>query len=329
MTPLQLSALTGRAALDRLIIRYSRGRTPTITGTTVPVTRFRDPDVASGQCACSADHFTAAARAAGFAAHIDRWDDKDGGYASLLRGTQHPSAAAQVRDAMLSVVDERDSNTGTHERLVGVLAQAAARQLGLNAVEVKLVADAAEVHDIGKVATPDVILRKVGRLTKAERAVMQEHSVIGARMLAVIPALAEVSELVRHHHERWDGGGYPDGLAGEDIPIGSRILAVADSYEAMTAQRSYRVRMNRAQAVAELQRCAGSQFDPRIVEAFLQVIADGGDDLRVGRHYLTVVEHEAEAYTVDWTASQLGFDVFPLVQRQQADGTWVATVAMA
>jgi putative nucleotidyltransferase with HDIG domain len=317
-----LSPLTGNATLDRLIVRYSKGDTPTITGHLVPVARFRDPEAASGQCACSADHFASVLHAAGLHAHIDRCDEEGDAYADHLRGDAHPSMAAQMCDAMLSVVDERDSNTAAHERIVGALAQAVARTMGLSAVEVQLIVQAAELHDIGKVAIPDTILRKLGRLTTEERTVMQQHSIIGARMLAVIPALAEVSELVRHHHERWDGGGYPDGLVGEGIPLGARILAVADSYEAMTADRSYRARKGAADAMIELQRCSGTQFDPHVVDAFLRVLADNKSGVRVSRHYLTVVEYESDIYTVDWTASQLGHDAFPLVQRQRADGTW-------
>jgi putative nucleotidyltransferase with HDIG domain len=319
-----LSVLTGKPALDRLIVAYSRGSCPTTTGAIVPVASFRDPHAASGQCAHSADHFTSLLRTAGVDAHVDRWDEDAGAYSARLRVKARPSVAAQLCDAMLSVVDERDSNTGAHERTVGVLAQAVARELGLNAVEIQRIARAAEMHDIGKVATPDTILRKRGRLTRDERAIMQQHSVIGARMLAVIPALADLVELVRHHHERWDGSGYPDGLQGERIPVGARILAVADSYEAMTADRSYRARMNHDQAMAELRCCSGSQFDPRAVAAFERVITGCQAGVRVSRHYLTLIQHERDTYTVDWTASQLGCDAFPLVQRQRG-GTWEQT----
>lgn len=171
-----LSPLTGDAALDELLIDYSKGDCPTASGVIVPVASFRNPKVASGESAHSADHFTSVLRAAHFAAHIDRWDEHDGVYAEGLHGTAHQAVDAQLCEAMLSVVEERDSNTGAHERLVGSFAQAIARELGLSAVEVKLIVRAAELHDIGKIATPDTILRKLGRLTDEERAVMQEHS---------------------------------------------------------------------------------------------------------------------------------------------------------
>ena len=322
-----LSSLTGSAELDRAIARYARGKTPTISGDIVPVTRFRDPAVAAGQCACSADHFSGVLRDHGFSAHIERWDEAEPGYAEPLRGEAHLSVAAQLCDAMLSVVDERDRNTGAHERTVGILAQAIAHQLGMSAVEAELVVKAAELHDIGKVAIPDSILHKVGRLTKTERAVMQQHSAVGERMLAIIPALANVSGIVRAHHERFDGGGYPDGLAGNDIPLAARILAVADSFEAMTAERSYRARMTKDEAIAELRRCSGTQFDPRVVDAFLVVLTNPQGGLRASRHYLTVVAHETDLFTVDWTASQLGYAAFPLVQRQGANGTWALVTA--
>src|ERR1019366_6971236 len=134
-----LSSLTGGSELDRAIARYARGETPTISGDIVPVMRFRDPAVAAGQCACSADHFSGVLRDDGFSAHIERWDEAEPGYAERLRGEAHLSVAAQLCDAMLSVVDERDRNTGAHERTVGILAQAIAQQLGMSAVEVALV----------------------------------------------------------------------------------------------------------------------------------------------------------------------------------------------
>jgi HD-GYP domain-containing protein (c-di-GMP phosphodiesterase class II) len=127
------------------------------------------------------------------------------------------------------------------------------------------------LHDIGKIGVPDAILRKPGRLTEAERRQMQRHPEIGYRVIADIPSFAQAAEIVLHHHEFYDGRGYPNGLAGDDIPLGARIFAVADALDAMTCDRPYRRAMSRAQALAEIARCRGSQFDPRVVDALLSM----------------------------------------------------------
>jgi HD-GYP domain-containing protein (c-di-GMP phosphodiesterase class II) len=146
---------------------------------------------------------------------------------------------------------------------------AVARNLGLNAPEVERVRSAALLHDIGKVAIPDEILRKPGPLTTEEWRLMREHPVIGERILRVLPGLGSVARIVRHEHERWDGGGYPDGLVGEAIPLGSRIIIAADTYHAITSDRPYRAAKSHSEAVEELTRCAGSQFDPRVTEVLI------------------------------------------------------------
>src|ERR687887_476875 len=131
----------------------------------------------------------------------------------------------------------------------------------------------AELHDVGKVAIPDAIINKPGPLDDAEWAFMKRHTLIGERIVAAAPALCGVAKLVRASHERWDGGGYPDGLAGEDIPLGARIVAVCDTYDAIIADRPYRPARRAAEALAELRRCAGTQFDPAVVDAFVAVLA--------------------------------------------------------
>jgi HD-GYP domain-containing protein (c-di-GMP phosphodiesterase class II) len=153
-----------------------------------------------------------------------------------------------------------------------------ARRLGLAAEEIDQVTRAAELHDIGKMAIPQAILDKPAPLDSAEWSLIEQHTVIGERILAAAPALRPVGELVRSSHERWDGKGYPDQLAGEDIALGARIIAVCDAYEAMTGGRPYRPAIPGPDALAELRRCAGSQFDPAVVEAFCQearALADG------------------------------------------------------
>ena len=152
-------------------------------------------------------------------------------------------------------------------------AAATARQLGLTGERVDEVARAAELHDIDKIAIPDSVLHKPGPLDDGEWALMRQHTIIGERILLAAPALKPVAALVRASHERWDGTGYPDRLAGEAIPLGARIVAVCDAYDAMTADRTYRAAMSASEAIAELRHCAGSQFDPAVVDAFAATLA--------------------------------------------------------
>lgn len=133
---------------------------------------------------------------------------------------------------------------------------------------------AGNLHDIGKVALPDTILSKRGPLDKSEWDFMRRHTLIGARMLETTPVLADIAPLVRSSHERFDGGGYPDGLAGQEIALGARIVFVCDAYDAMTSPRPYREAISPRAALAELRRCAGSQFDPQVVDVFCTVIAE-------------------------------------------------------
>jgi len=136
------------------------------------------------------------------------------------------------------------------------------------------VARAAELHDIGKMAVPDSVLQKPGPLGPFEWSLIRQHTIIGERMLEAAPAMQPVARLVRSTHERWDGRGYPDGLAGEEIPQGARIVAVCDAYDAMTSSRCYRPGVSHAEALAEVRRAAGAQFDPEVVAAFCAEMND-------------------------------------------------------
>src|SRR5204863_442565 len=165
-------------------------------------------------------------------------------------------------------VDARDTYTGSHSERVSQLAARIAVRLGLDVEQVELTRLAGSLHDLGKLAIPEEILRKAGELTDSERLVLQRHPEIAHRMLDSL-GVDPVAEIVLHHHERWDGAGYPSGLRGEDSPLGARIIFVVDAYDAMTSDRVYRPRLSHEEAVDELRRCAGTQFDPLIVDAFV------------------------------------------------------------
>jgi diguanylate cyclase (GGDEF)-like protein len=174
----------------------------------------------------------------------------------------------QVRAALMQALREKRPDLDEHLGGVARLAHAVARRLGMNGEEVEEVTRAAELHDIGKMAVPDAILEKPAGLDEGEIELIRQHTIIGERILAVSPALRKVGMLVRHSHERYDGRGYPDGLVGDEIPLGARIIAACDAFDAMTSERPYQPAMPVAEALAELRRCSGGQFDPLVVHAF-------------------------------------------------------------
>jgi two-component system, cell cycle response regulator len=178
------------------------------------------------------------------------------------------SARGQSREVLLRALAERDPGLGEHISGVAALAEAVARRLGLDDEQIEHVRHAAELHDVGKMAIPDAILDKPAPLDPAEWEFIRRHTIIGERIVAAAPALRPVATLVRSSHERWDGTGYPDQLRGEEIPLGARIVAVCDAFDAMIANRPYRAGMETARAIEELRHCAGTQFDPAVVDAF-------------------------------------------------------------
>jgi diguanylate cyclase (GGDEF)-like protein/putative nucleotidyltransferase with HDIG domain len=181
-------------------------------------------------------------------------------------------ARLQAASALASVVDARDAYVGSHSERVGTLAAALAERMGMPQEQVELVRLAGRLHDLGKVAIPEEILGKRGPLTARERQVLERHPQIGFGMLEQL-GVEPVASWVLHHHERWDGNGYPANLSGEQIPLGARIILVADAYDAMLNDRVYRPMMTAEAGAEELQRCAGSQFDPTVVELFLEALA--------------------------------------------------------
>jgi two-component system cell cycle response regulator len=191
---------------------------------------------------------------------------------------RRPDAATESQDVLVRALVERNRELGQHNDDVADLVVAVCRQLGLEPAEIVAARRAAELHDVGKLAIPDAILGKPGALDEQEWEFMRQHTIVGERIVASANSLSDVAPLIRSSHERWDGGGYPDGLAGEAIPLGARIIAVCDAYDAMTTTRPYRNAMSEADATAELRRCAGHQFDPRVVAAFERVSGTESSD---------------------------------------------------
>jgi diguanylate cyclase (GGDEF)-like protein len=208
------------------------------------------------------------------------WAKKDGknrvrAYAaeSVLRTNLGPVAdmpdrAARYRaaESLARAVDERDAFAGSHSQRVGEYSARISRRLGADESSVDLTRLAGHLHDLGKLAIPEELLCKPSSLSDAERLVLERHPQIGYQMLESL-GVEPVAEWILHHHERWDGSGYPNRLAGDQIPLGSRILFVADAYDAMTSEHGYGERLSQEEALAELERCAGTQFDPAVVRA--------------------------------------------------------------
>ena len=174
--------------------------------------------------------------------------------------------------ALAVAVDEKDPYTKVHSENVARYAVAIAREMGFNPHQVEVVERAARLHDLGKIGVRDYILVKPDELTPEEWDEIKEHSIKSAKILEPLVFLNGVIKAVRHHHERFDGGGYPNGKAGGEIPIEARILAVADAFDAMTSDRPYRRAMSRDEAIGELKRESGKQFDPAVVKIFLRLV---------------------------------------------------------
>jgi diguanylate cyclase (GGDEF)-like protein len=187
-------------------------------------------------------------------------------------GARDEAALMGTVEALAALIDARDNYTGQHTREVAGTSMRIALAIGLNRSEARMIGLAARLHDIGKVAVPDAVLRKPGRLGPDEWALIRMHPIVGADVVRRVPALRTVAPIIRGHHERWDGRGYPDGLKATAIPLGARIVSVADAFAAMTANRPYCIRMSPEAALAELCRCAGTQFDASAVDALVRVL---------------------------------------------------------
>jgi two-component system cell cycle response regulator len=184
------------------------------------------------------------------------------------------TAGRQSSDVLVRALAERHPDLGDHQDGVAELAAEVARRAGIDGEDLAQLCHAAALHDVGKVAIPDAIINKPAALDDEEWAFMRRHTIIGERIVAAAPALGGAAKLVRSSHEAFDGSGYPDGLAGTEIPLGARIIAICDAFDAMISARPYSRGRTTDEALAELMRCAGSQFDPELVRLFLQVMTE-------------------------------------------------------
>jgi response regulator RpfG family c-di-GMP phosphodiesterase len=192
-----------------------------------------------------------------------------------IKARQNTSRGSGKRESLgllLKVLSERTPGVLEDLNRVAHFATATAQGLGLSDEEVERVELAARLHDVGKLAIPDHILAKAGPLDGDEWAIMRTHAEVGQRIVAAAPSLAHVAKLVRSHHERYDGFGYPDRLAGKDIPIGARIIAVSAAFVAMMKHRPFSDAITVSEALAEVRRCSGSQFDPEVVDVFCELL---------------------------------------------------------
>jgi diguanylate cyclase (GGDEF)-like protein len=240
-----------------------------------------DPTVAAAEAALT-EHGDGFSITASYGAIVLPEESRDVGEAMRLvdqrmyaqKTSGRRSADRQSKDVLLRALFERNPELAERFETAARLVQAVSERMGLANDEQHQLQQVAELHDVGKVAIPDAILHKQGPLDEEEWAFVRRHTLIGERIIGAAPALAKAAKLVRSTHERFDGGGYPDGLAGEQIPLGSRIIAVCDAFTAMTHQRPYAPKMTTEQAIGELHRCAGGQFDPQVVAVLGRVVAD-------------------------------------------------------
>lgn len=215
--------------------------------------------------------------------HVDRLEDAN---------RQLEQANLGLLQTLASVIDAYDIYTFGHSAQVARYAGAIAGAMGLSKEEQARIVRGGLIHDIGKIGVSDAIIGKKGRLTDEEYEALKLHTVIGAEIVSQMPQFQELIPLVRHHHERWDGRGYPDGLKGEETTLGARIMGLADSVEAMLSDRPYQSTRSLTEVIAEVTRCSGSQFDPQVVEAFLTVTKTHGDGFFVNS--ASTVAHQLE-----------------------------------
>jgi diguanylate cyclase (GGDEF)-like protein len=245
-----------------------------------------DPDtttpIVTAAAAALSDHGPGFSVTASYGAILLPQDSRDPSEAMRLvdqrmyaqKTSNRRSPDRQTRDVLLRALQERNPELAERHAAVARLADAVGHRMGLPAEAQAELRRAAELHDVGKMAIPDAILHKPGPLDDDEWAFIQRHPLVGDRIIGAAPALAAAAKLVRSTHERYDGSGYPDGLAGEQIPLGARVIAVCDAFTAMTAPRPYAAQRSVPEAVAELRCCAGGQFDPAVVNALSDLVVE-------------------------------------------------------
>lgn len=224
-------------------------------------------------------------------------------------------------EAMGDALDLRDAETQGHSRRVTAYTLEIARALGLPGAELRVIARGAFLHDIGKISTPDRVLLKPGKLDAEEMAIMREHCARGYEMVRKIPFLHDASEIVYAHQESYDGSGYPRGLKGEEIPLGARIFAVADTLDAMTSDRPYRKGTSFDAARLEIVRCSGRQFDPVVVEIFSRISTERWEELRAGTERLSSSSIAATLLNPAWTDTGIRLMPQQSSQPNQAERT--------
>jgi HD-GYP domain-containing protein (c-di-GMP phosphodiesterase class II) len=198
------------------------------------------------------------------------------GAASVTEADAAARARRVAAESLAAALAAKDGYTAEHGNSIAELAVEVGRELGIADAGLDDLRYAATLHDIGKIAVPDAILNKAGPLSSEEFEVIKQHPVAGERILATVPQFGRVRRFVRHSHEHWDGGGYPDGLRGEEIPLGARIVLVVDAYHAMTSDRPYRAAMSHDGACEEIKSNAGTKFDPMVADASLVVLKRAG-----------------------------------------------------
>ncbi len=192
--------------------------------------------------------------------------------ADVMGITDKESLLLQLSQTLIATIGVNDDYTKCHSERVAEYSREIARRHGLPKEEQDIIYVMALLHDIGKIGVPDAVINKPGRLMDVEYDIVKQHPVLGAEILKNIKDVPKLAAVVRSHHERFDGNGYPDGLAGEEIPMEARIIAVAESYDAMTGESRYRMPLSKAEARAEIEKCSGSQFDPVFAGIMLQMI---------------------------------------------------------
>ena len=221
----------------------------------------------------------------------------------------------QLMQMLSTTIEAKDEYTKGHSHRVAEYSVLIARELGWNEKELSNLKNAAHLHDIGKIAIPDTILNKTSKLSEEEFSIIKEHTIIGANILKNISLIDHVQEIVRNHHERYDGNGYPDGLKGKEIPLHARIVTVADSYDAMSSQRIYRNQLPPEKIIQELENNKGTQFDPEITDIFLKLLRE--DRIHVNEDHLSITEN-TQIPEAEIEMSQFISDIMSTIRTQKA-----------